>query len=1656
LRGRVLRTELYARDGSPRQDRPYTVTEALHGVCEVTVENGRTRLSGASRPNDGATAAQGDLPLRIFFPHALAQRTTQWERGDDPMSEFTFTGYYGDVARGDYDPYGRQRSEIRIAVPRGRRYLESLPPGAVAPEPYLATHVLTDYAERDDAERYIVDRVARATSYEIANDGRAALLELQQRIASNALDDPALIFAQTLNFYDGDVAAADGGAFVGLPLSQLGNYGALTRRETLILTERIIEDAYRSGDAVANPPERPPYLTADAAPAWTGEYPQEFRDRLPPRAGFIYQAGAGSAYAGGYYAASQRTRYDFHADPAGRGRGLTRESRDPLGNNTTSDYDAFDFVATKVTDAAGLAIAADYDYRVFQPRLVTSPNGNRTLASFTPLGMLRTLAVMGKEGDEDGDTAARPGTIYQYDFLAFLNGPPDQRQPISVRIDRRIDHFWDSVHAENARRQQNGQPPLTPAEVEAMFPSARADGFPELAAFPDRFLQSRQYTDGFGRLLQTRAQSEDLRFGDPQFGGNLLPPDQGAPDVGRDLVGRQNLDRQRPNVIVSGWQRYDNKGQVVEKYQPFFDSGWDCASARDDQLGQKAAMFYDARGRLVRTVNPDGSEERAVYGTPLDLEVPDEIAPTPWVSYRYDANDNAGRTHPDAARRYQHHWNTPTSTLVDALGRAVEVVERNRAAPALGAPQPAIEEYRTTSSYDIRGNRIAVWDPLDRLAFAFVHDLSGGMARASSADGGAKRTVRNATGNVVEERDSKGALTLRAWDRLNRADRLWARDDVRVLPTLRVRTEYGDAGDPAQPAAERAASRQRNRLAQRYQAYDEAGLQVFERFDFKGNGLEKSRQAISDAAIASVFEPAPPNWQIQAFRVNWQPPAGTTLAQLAEVLLDATTYRTTLTYDALSRVTSLQVPQDVTGARPMLAMQYDRAGALAGVSLDGAPYVTRVVHDANGQRTLIAYGNGKMTRYAYDARSLRLSRLRTETFESPIPSTYRPVGPPLQDFAYDYDLAGNLLGLHDRTGSSGVPNTPLGSDALDRSFAYDPLYRLLSATGRECDTPSPNVPWDDSFRCRDPNRTRNYTEIYTYDAASNLTRLSHRADAAGSFDRQLAPVLGRNRLAGLTVAGNVFAYAYDDCGNLVDEGSSRHFEWDHGDRMRVYRTQTPAAGAALGDPRLAEPSVHAHYLYDEGGRRVKKLVRRQGGGIETTVYIDSAFERVRLADGQANDVVHLTDDRNRIATLRIGAPFPNDNTPATKYQFGDHLGSSNVVVDDVGATIDREEYTPYGETSFGSAARKRYRYVGKERDEENGLYYHGARYSAPWLARWVSCDPIGLRGGLNPYRAVRSNPMTRVDKSGAADTPTQAETLPDTISPVATGGSTAGLLDLPEAPYSSGGGHHPIQGAMFRGVGQHDPFYSKALAISQKSDSYLTPELHKCLNEAQRQTNRALWSSVTGDDVVSSEIGPGRLTITSLGAEATRDRLNVGQARWTYEKISFSPSSILGKFGLEGEGRLAPTATPWLAETQAYFALRAIQPAELANAKNLATNETALKTAAAQAEQTLDIVSRASQERQAAGSNPVRIPNAPRGSSVASSFFDLASAYLIVSQALNAYWDSRDFGYIRVGPFGIVTDPGKLPEGTVAHSSLSSGGGLTYRKIGGHFVADPI
>jgi RHS repeat-associated protein len=142
-------------------------------------------------------------------------------------------------------------------------------------------------------------------------------------------------------------------------------------------------------------------------------------------------------------------------------------------------------------------------------------------------------------------------------------------------------------------------------------------------------------------------------------------------------------------------------------------------------------------------------------------------------------------------------------------------------------------------------------------------------------------------------------------------------------------------------------------------------------------------------------------------------------------------------------------------------------------------------------------------------------------------------------------------------------------------------------------------------------------------------------------------------------------------------------------------------------------------------------------------------------------------------------------------------------------------------------SQKRYRYTGKERDEESGLYYHGARYYAPWLGRWMSCDPLGLKDQINLFAFTRNNPIKLRDRDGQATDPEDP--------------------DLIAGQYRVVKGHHVVQVAAYipkRGKRSEDPLYRSALSISQREGDF-TPRRHDAVSRAQTLINSAIWSSVT-------------------------------------------------------------------------------------------------------------------------------------------------------------------------------------------------------------------
>jgi len=1271
LRGTALRSELYAMDGTVLQQKPYTVSETQTGLRLVDSPN--------TNPTIKALAVQTHSN-HIFFSFGLSSRSTTWERGNDPMTKFSFTG--------EIDSYGQPLSQISIAVPRGKdpRTGGELAQHSGVYDPargYDATIQYTAYIYKDPdhvspsgAEDYMVDRTKQARSYEAENNGSMSVFALRDDLLKPrdewSLATPHLL-ALGYTYYDG--TDQEGAAY-----GELGAYGVPVRTEALMVQPEELDAVY--GDDPGDHPA--PFYNTGSTPDWSA-HPADFVSALQhERAGYVkHAAGGPEDYVAGYYTSAQRTRFDFHVD-APTAKGLPLRMYDAFNNAAIVEYDSYQLMPVLVTDPLEMQTRADYDYRVMQPYRVVDPNNNISAFAFTPLGLMHKTALLGKDDASEGDTLDDPGVLLEYDLFAFANSG----EPVWVKTTQRVHHINADYLSTLPTEEQN-------ATIVAV-----------------------EYSDGFGRQLQTRTQAEDLLFLEANapetgaLGSSRLPADQ--EDDNENAVGTLGTD----NVVVSGAKRYNNKGKVVDQWEPYFSTGFALAgvtpSGAEGSPGQRVRIYYDALGRPQRTLNPDGTEQRVVYGVPNALNTPGSFKASPWERYSYDANDLAPLTHPsDTSVPSAHHW-TPKSELIDALGRTVKTTEHNAHFNGT-AHDSVVMKYR----YDIKGQLLEVTDPLNRVCFTHKYDTAGNNLWTEHLDSGEKKLVVDAQGKPLYSSDAKGAAVYTAYDALHRPTHIWAKDAAAEDVTLRQHLVYGDSAGLTDPHL-------LNYNGKLWKHYDEAGLVYLNGYDFKGNPLEKRRIVISDTELTGTSK----------HTIDW--------SGLNEGILDNDhRYDTSLHYDGLNRVRKSTLPEDVETARKELVPTYNRAGALQAVTFDGVDYVRHIAYNAKGQRVLLAMGNGMMTRYAYDPLTYRLMRSRSEAYTE-ADDEYTPAGNVQQDLAYLYDLAGNIIGIRDKAPAN---TSAEGPGDLLKQFAYDPLNRLLSATGRES-TQAPVLPeWDTSIRNHDHTATNTYTRTYQFDKLGNVLQEQHTADgnSSNSFTKTFAyhATQEHNKLLSFTVGGNTYDQSYDANGNLITENTERHHQWGYDDKLRLFKID--GGGGA---------SKWAHYLYDTAGTRVKKVVNKSGGIQEVTICIDGVFEECYVRESGTIDpdkhwnTLHVMDGNSRLATVRVGED-EDDDTPEVKYNLEDHLGNSSVMVDDEGDLVNREEYYPFGDTSFGAFAKKRYRYNGKEKDNESGLYNYGMRYYAPWMCRFVSVDPLAPKyPHYTPYQYAGNKPINFVDLDG--------------------------------------------------------------------------------------------------------------------------------------------------------------------------------------------------------------------------------------------------------------------------------------------------------------------
>jgi len=401
-----------------------------------------------------------------------------------------------------------------------------------------------------------------------------------------------------------------------------------------------------------------------------------------------------------------------------------------------------------------------------------------------------------------------------------------------------------------------------------------------------------------------------------------------------------------------------------------------------------------------------------------------------------------------------------------------------------------------------------------------------------------------------------------------------------------------------------------------------------------------------------------------------------------------------------------------------------------------------------------------------------LTRRRAAVFpqDCPQPPPMDWPGCEVQNLHYHYDPVGNISRIRDEAQQTVFFLNRRVEPSAD--YTHDATYRLIEATGREHlgqiqGAPIPHSHDDRSrmglYHPSDGNAMGTYTERYGYDAAGNLVRMLHSGSSPNhlgwtrNYDYHepslIEPQKVNNRLSVTTVGTNnpiTERWVHDLHGSMIrmphlgGTHPAPNLHWDHRDQLRR---------ADLGGGGTVD------YTYDITGQRVRKVWQKSSNLIEERIYF-SGFEIYRRRQGAElleRETLHIHDDQQRIALVetRTVDTAGTDSAPPQliRYQFGNHLGSASLELDDQAQLISYEEYTPYGSTSYQAVRSqtetpKRYRFTGKERDEETGLFYHGARYYAPWLGRWTAADPMGLSDGNNVFAYVRNRPINLTDPTG--------------------------------------------------------------------------------------------------------------------------------------------------------------------------------------------------------------------------------------------------------------------------------------------------------------------
>jgi len=481
---------------------------------------------------------------------------------------------------------------------------------------------------------------------------------------------------------------------------------------------------------------------------------------------------------------------------------------------------------------------------------------------------------------------------------------------------------------------------------------------------------------------------------------------------------------------------------------------------------------------------------------------------------------------------------------------------------------------------------------------------------------------------------------------------------------------------------------------------------------------------------------------------------------------DAMDYLTKVT-DALSGITEYTYDSNgnllsVTDAQNhSTGYTYENTDRLA-TRIDPLLHGESYVYDNNGNLTQFTDRKGQVTAYIYDGLNRRIQATYADTSTT----------------TYTYDKGNRLTQVVDSV-SGTITRTYDGLDRLTSettprgsvTYTYDAAGRrtFMTVAGQ----PAINYGYDDANRLTQISQGPS-TAAFAYDNAGRRTSLTLPNAILVEYSYNAASrVTSITYKHGTTILGDL-TYEYDKAGNRTKIGgtwarsglpsavssaayNAANQQTTFGDKTLNYDNNgnltsiTDASGTVLYTWNvrnqfngISSPSLNANFVYDGMGRREKKTINSN-----LTEFLFDGVKPVQETSG-------ATILANILPGLGIDELLTRTDVPSgiTSHFLADTLGSAVALTDSAGTLQTEYTYEPFGVTSTsGTPNSNPFKYTGRE-DDGTGLYYYRARYYNSLLQRFISEDPIGLKGGdVNFYAYVNNSPLVLSDPLGLAGAP---------------------------------------------------------------------------------------------------------------------------------------------------------------------------------------------------------------------------------------------------------------------------------------------------------------